>query len=353
VAHSLTPEAQFTAESTDWQSQTLRMLAALEVRRNRGMFQLRETLIALLKKEGKRASICKPQISKVELSEIGATVSRASSAVKTRHHEAVASAAAIDKVEAKALSESSDPLTPDQILSLEKFYIAEFYRLESVSVPDVAFDRKGATRSQIKDLEAVLSPQLATETTARTINQNPENPQDWNHLAVRSRLLEQSGAAALIRAIVAGEVESLDSEQVARIAALIRAHEPEFRIGFHFRNVANLSNQQILGEILTRHGIKTKRRGNKNNLRYEVCKPELEAILAIIERRKIEITSPLDQENQRDAIAVKTPQTLEKWLTPESLNEVRELWKLADCPESQAALRQVIPIEVLRWAITH
>ena len=80
-------------------------------------------------------------------------------------------------------------------------------------------------------------------------------------------------------------------------------------------------------------------------------KPELEAILAIIERRKTEIASPLDQEvNQRDAIAAKLPQTLEKWLTPESLNEIRELWRLADCPESQAALRQVIPIEVLKRA---
>ena len=153
--------------------------------------------------------------------------------------------------------------------------------------------------------------------------------------------------------MIAEEVESLDVEQVAQIAAFIRAHEPEFRIGFHFRNVANLSDQQIVGEILSRHGVKTKRRGNKNNLRYEVCKPELEAILAIIERRKTEIASPLDQEvDQRDAISAKPPQTLEKWLTPESLNEIRELWKLADCPESQLALRQVIPIEVLRWTIS-
>jgi len=352
VAHSLTPEAKFTAEGTDWQNQNLRMLAALEVRRNRGMFHLKEMLIALLKKEGKRVSICKPQIPKVELSAIGAIVNRASSAVKTRHHEAVVAAETIDKVEAKALSESSEPLTPDQVLSLEKFYIAEFYRLEEVAVLDVAFDRNGHTRSHIKALEAVLSPQLATETTARTINQNPENPQDWNPVVVRAWLLEQCGAAALIRAMVAGEVESLDVEQVAQIAAFIRAHEAEFRIGFHFRNVANLSDQQIVGEILSRHGIKTKRRGNKNNLRYEVCKPELETILAIIKRRKTEIASPLDQEvDQRDAIAAKPPQTLEEWLTPESLTEIRELWKLADCPESQAALRQVIPIAVLGRAI--
>jgi len=361
VAHSLTPEAKFTAEGTDWQSQNLRMLAALEVRRNQGMFYLKETLIALLRKEGKRVSICKPKISKTDLSAIGATVSSASSAIKTRHHEAVVAAATIDKVEAKALSEQSDPLTPDQVLSLEKFYIAEFYRLDEVAVADVAFHRNGRTRSQIKALEAVLSPHLANETTARTINQNPENPQDWDALVVRAWLLEQSGAASLIRGIVAGEVSVLTPELTDPIAEFIRAHEPEFRTAFKFRNVAALSDQQIIGEILTRHGIKKKRRGNKNNLRYEVCKPELEAILAIIERRKTAnsfaapevITSPLDQEvNQRDVIAVKDPESLEKWLTPESLNEIRELCKLADCPESQAALRQVIPIEVLERAIS-
>ena len=243
--------------------------------------------------------------------------------------------------------------TRDQVLSLEKFYIAEFYRLEKVAVSDVAFDRKGATRAQVKALEAVLSPQLATETTARTINQNPENPQDWNPIALKVWLLEQSGSAALIRAIVAGEVESLDSEQVAQIATFIRAHAAAFRIAFNFRNVADLSDQQVLGEILSRHGIKTKRRGNKNNLRYEVCKPELEAILAIIERRKTEIASPQDQEvNQRDAIAVGTPESLENWLTQESLNAIREQWKMADCPELQEALRQVIPIEVLERANT-
>jgi len=118
VAHSLTPEATIAVEAMDWQSQNLRMLAALEVRRNRGMGSLRETLIALLKKEGKRVSIFKPQFSKVQLSAIAATVSSASDAIKTRHHEAVASAETIDKEAAKALSESSETLTPDQVLSL-------------------------------------------------------------------------------------------------------------------------------------------------------------------------------------------------------------------------------------------
>jgi hypothetical protein len=361
VRQTLTPEATSVVDAIDWQGANLKMLASLEVRRNQGMKEMRHTLIALLKHEGKSVKTIQPTVTKEQAKLAGTAIKEAANALKEAHHKAVISAETITSEQAKHLSENPEMLSPDQILSLEKFYIAEFYRLEEVAVSDVALDCNGRTRSQVRALEAVLAIDVANETTARTINQNPENPQDWNLIALKVWLLEQSGSAALIRAIVAGEVESLDSEQVAQIAAFIRAHEPEFRLAFKFRNVATLSDQQILGEILSRHGIKTKRRGNKNNLRYEVCKPELEAILAIVERRKTAnsfaapegIASPLDQEvNQRDAIPAKLPQTLEKWLTPESLNEIREQWKLADCPESQAALRQVIPIEVLDRAIS-
>lgn len=352
VSHSLTPEAASATEETDWQSQNLRMLAALEVRRNRGMGLLRETLIALLRKEGKRVSIDTPKFSKATIQAIATAVSGANDVVKNRHYEAVVAAESLTKEIAQALSEQVEPLSPVQILSLEKFYIAEFYRLESISTLDVAFDGNGRTRSQIKALEAVLSLQLATETTAKTINQNPATPQDWSPVVVKVWLLEQSGAAALIRDIVAGEVESLDSERVAQIAAFICAHAAEFRIAFNFRNVAALSGQQIVGEILRHHGIRTKRCGNKKNQRYEVCKPELEAILAIMERRKSAISPPQQIEvNQEGAIALKGTQKLENWFIPESLNEIRELWKLADYPGLQADLKQVIPVEVFKHTL--
>lgn len=353
VAHSLTPEAKFTAEATDWQNQNLRMLAALEVRRNRGMFQLRETLIALLRKEGKRVSIWKPQFSKAEIRVIGALVSSASDAVKNRHYDAVAASETIPKETATAWAEQSDPLTPEQVLSLEKFYISEFYRLEAVSPLDVKFDRNRRTRSQIKALEAVLFPQVATETTAKSINQNPENPQDWNPLAVQVWLLEKSGAAALICKIASGEVETLTPDVTAPIVEFIRKHPAEFRLAFNFRNVESLSDQQIIGEILSRHSIKTKLRGKGINKRYEVCKPELEAVLSIIERRKTEVIPPLDQKiDQRGMTQSKDPENLEKRLAPESLNEIREQWDAANTPEEREALRQVIPIEILERANT-
>ncbi|MCY7276512.1 MAG: DUF3854 domain-containing protein [Phormidesmis sp. CAN_BIN44] len=352
VANSLTPDVQITVDRLDWQSQNLRMLAAIETRRNRGMFALRETLIALLKKEGKRVSILKPQFSKAEIRAIGALVSGASDAVKTRHHDAVAASETITKETATALSEQSDPLTPEQVLSLEKFYISEFYRLETVMTVDVKFDRNGRTRSQIKALEAVLFPQVATETTAKSINQNSENPQDWNPLAVKGWLLEKSTAAVLIRRIASGEVETLTPDLTDPIVEFIRKHPTEFGIAFNFRNIENLSDQQIIGEILSRHGIKTKRRGKKENIRYEVQKPQLDEILAIIERRKKEVAPHLDQGIDQGGVTSSKPDEWAAWKTPDQRELIREWLQVSQSdPEQAHILRASIPIEVLRWAI--
>ena len=353
VAHSLMPDVASTVEGLDWQSQNLQMLAAIEVRRNRGMGALRETLIALLRKEGKHVLIVQPHLSKSEISAIAIAVNDASERVKNRHCEAVAAAKSLTKAEADAIAEQSEPLTPEQVLSLERFYIGEFYRLEDVSVDAVSFDRNGRTRSQIKALEAVLSPDLAEEITTKSIHQNPENPQDWNPLTVKVWLLEQSGAAALIRQIAEGEVTELTSSLIASIAEFIRSHATEFRIAFHFRNIAALSDQQIIGEILTRHGIKTKRRGKGDNLRYAVQATELEAILEVIHRRKKAVTPPLDQGmNQRGATSLE-PDPWADWKSPEEREWLRKWWRIAQTdPEQAQMLRSIIPNEVLEWAIS-
>lgn len=353
VAHSLTPEAANAAESVDWQSENLKMFAALETRRNRGMMALKETLIALLKKEGKTVKIVTPTLANAELQAAKSAIQTASDAIHQRYCDAVAAAAALTPESAKELENRTEALTPDEALALTKHYLKEFYELETVTSADVKLDRKGRTRTEIKRLESVLYPDLATKRTAKSIEQNPETPQDWKPDAIEVWLLEQSGAANLIRSIASREIERLPVERVQSISAFVRSHSTEFRLAFKFRNVETLSDQQILGEILSRHGIHTQRRGNRNNLRYEVCKLELEALLAIIKRRRNGITPPEKKEvDPEGAMPLAHGDVLA--LNPDDaaiLADIRDLYDSTTDPEARRLLQKSYPPNLWNRAI--
>lgn len=345
VAHSLTPETVQATESIDWQSENLKMFAAIEARRNRGMVALRETLIALLRKEGKRVKIICPSLSKSEIQSAKAAITEASRVTHKRYCEAVAIAPDLTPEAAKLLENRTEALTADEALSLTKHYLKDFYELETLTSDDVEFDRNGQTRTEIKRLEAVLYPDLATKRTVQSIERNPDTPQDWKPDAIALWLLEQSGAAALIRQIAAGEIERLPADQVQSISAFVRSHSIEFRLAFKFRNIETLSDQQIMGEILSRHGIHTQRCGNQNNRRYEVCKPDLEALLAIIKRRRKEISPPEKIEGiPEGAIAQNSADT-------ETLADIRDLYNSTTDLEAREMLRKTYPPDLWKRAI--
>ncbi|MEP0898462.1 DUF3854 domain-containing protein [Leptolyngbya boryana FACHB-1624] len=345
VAHSLTPEAVNAAESVDWQGENLKMFAALETRRNRGMMALRETLIALLKKEGKTVKIVTPTLSKTEIQTAKTAIETATQAIHQRYCDAVAAAAELTPESAKELENRTEALTPDEALALTRHYLKEFYELETVTSADVKLDRKGRTHTEIKRLESVLYPDLATKRTARSIEQNPETPQDWKPDAIEVWLLEQSGAADLIRSIAVGAIERLPVDQVQSISAFVRSHSIEFRLAFNFRKVESLSDQQIIGEILSRHGIHTQRRGNRNNLRYEVCKPELETLLAIIERRRKGITPLAEIEVDLGGAILQNFQDLETFA------DIREMYESNPDLEARRLLQESIPPDLWKRAV--
>jgi hypothetical protein len=284
VRHSLTPEAIATADNIDWQSSNLKMLAALEVRRNRGMMALRDTLVALLRQEGKVVSVMTPAVTTDEARSAGDALKTAKQQVNLAHAQAVAHATPIDATEANRLSTQTTPLTPEQVLSLEQWHLAQFYRLEAIGVEDVVFDRKGATQNQIRNLEAALSHAKAIDRTATSINHNAENPQDWDKAAVRRWLLEQAGVTGLITQITEGEVMVMTAEVTEPIAQFVRNHATEFRIGFGVVKIDSLSDQQIVGMLLATCGIAT-RRQRRGNI-YRIDQERLASVLTVLKRRQ-------------------------------------------------------------------
>jgi hypothetical protein len=284
VRHSLTPEAISAADNIDWQSSNLKMLAALEVRRNRGMMALRDTLVALLRQEGKVVSVMTPSVTADEARSAGDALKSAKQQVNLAHAQAVAHATPINAVEAKRLSTQTTALTPEQVLSLEQWHLTQFYRLETIGVEDVVFDRKGATQTQIRNLEAALSHAKAIDRTATSINRNAENPQDWDKAAVRRWLLEQAEVTALIAQIAEGEVMVMTTEITEPIAQFVRDHATEFRVGFGFAKLDGMSDQQIVGILLATCGIATKRQ--RRGSIYRVDQERLSALLSVLKRRQ-------------------------------------------------------------------
>jgi Domain of unknown function (DUF3854) len=307
VRHSLTPEAIATVDNIDWQSSNLKMLAALEVRRNRGMMALRDTLVALLRQEGKQVSMMMPSVTAEGARSAGDALKAAKQQVNLAHAQAVAHAAPIDATEAKRLSTQTTALTPEQVLSLEQWHLAQFYRLEEIGAEDVVFDRKGATQTQIRNLEAALSHAKAIDRTANSINRNAENPQDWDKTAVRHWLLEQAGMTTFIAQIVAKEIEKLTAEITQPIAQFIRNHSAEFRIGFGVVKIDALSDQQIVGMLLATCGIATRRQ--RRGSIYRVDQERLVSLLSVLKRRQqIDPQGVPDDVRQEGWIRTDTPE---------------------------------------------
>jgi hypothetical protein len=291
VRHSLTPEAIVTSDNINWQSSNLTMLASLEVRRNRGMMALRDTLVALLRREGKDVCMMTPSVTANDARSAGEALKTAKQQVNLAHAQAVAHATPIDATEAKRLSSLTTPLTPEQVLSLEQWHVTQFYRLEQIAATDVLFDYKGLTQKSIKKLEQLINPQLATDHTVVTLNHNASTPQDWSRAAVRAWLNEQSGFAGLVREIVAGTVTELSPDRIDQIVGFMRCHAAEFRMAIGRFDLEHTAPQQIIGEMLRRVSIATTRHrkrlaDGKVGSIYRVDAVRLAGIVAIIQRRK-------------------------------------------------------------------
>jgi hypothetical protein len=318
VRHSLTPEAIVKSDEIDWQSQNLKMLASLEVRRNQGMMALRDTLVALLRQEGKQVRFWVPSVSQAEAQGAGDALKLAQQKVQRDHAQAVANATPIDDAEAKRLSEQTTALTPEQVLSLAQWHLARFYQLAEITAGDVLFDRNGVTQKEIRNLEAALSHAKATERTAKSINQNPENPQDWSRTAAQRWLMEQSGLTTLIAQIVWEGIEFIEMENVGLIAQFIRAHATEFRMGFGFSKLDKMSDQQIMGILLSYCGIHRKRQRRRGT--YSIDQARLAHLLEVLNRRQQADPDPLGQDIKSEVGITSNPPTTNNSLDPNCTN---------------------------------
>ena len=267
------------------------MLASIEVSRNLGMVALRETVLAHLRLEGKQIENYTPLIDVAAAKDAGRSIAAAGSKLKADHAAAVEAAAVLTEDKTKALEEKAEKqaLSLEERLSVEKYYLAVFYRLKKVKALDVTIDCNGRTRQQVRNLERVLDAAKATAHTAESIDRNASTPQDWSKAAVQSWLIEASGAGDLIRGIRSGEITELTPELIEPIYQFIQEHPDHFKKGFEWGGAKKLCSMRAIGVLLDWVGIarQSHRRRSEGKITrvYSVNVERLEWLKALVERR--------------------------------------------------------------------
>lgn len=305
VRHQLTPDTIDQSDSIDWNGLNLKMFSTIESQRNRGMKNLRESVIALLRHEGKNIVFDKPNVSQSDVQAVTAQLKAANQERETLRSIAIKNAPILTEDQATVLINQKTAYSPEEIFSLERYHINLFYRLEQTLTPsDVLFDDHGRTRHQIKLLEMVLHPDQAIDRTRRSLETSPATPQDWKTDAGKSYLLELSGAADFIRKLVYREIEDWRNEDIIAIVSFMRENTIAFKIAFGYSKLENIADQQIFGKILQTLGLKTKRFRRRHT--YALEDKHLTCLTTILKRRQSKDPSPLinDQINPGGSIEI-------------------------------------------------
>lgn len=291
VRKSLSMTAAAIVDGTDYKNRNLSMLASIEVSRNLGMVALRDTVLSHLRLEGKQIENYTPLIDVAAAKLAGKTISAASSKLKADHAAAVEAAADLTDDEAKALEKKAEKkaLSLEERLSVEKYYLAIFYRLEMVKAIDVILDCDGRTRQQVRNLERILDAGKATTHTAESIDRNASTPQDWSKSALQSWLIEQSGAGDLIRKLWSGEITELTDELIEPIHQFSLQNPHHFEEGFGWGGAKNISAMKTIGVLLDWVGIARQSRRHRSEGKisrvYSVKADRLEWLKSVVERR--------------------------------------------------------------------
>jgi hypothetical protein len=283
------------------------------------------------------------------------------------------------------LLENQESTTPQEGLAIAKFYLQEFYGLETLTVEDVLWDANGRRRTEILNLEAQLLPQMAIERSVKALEKQGQwqqgyCPWDFSHIELRRRLRQALGFDEWIERLIQGQ--EWTKYDVASFAAKARALAPQIKVALNFTIHAKVSDVQILHQLLWQLGIKVKfcrwsraiagHLGEKLRV-YRLDTEHWQVVAEILERRHL----------QREALSSSSCEGLERpsgngsplfittphqgadpihydpengvgasdWLTLETLEDVRQMWRSSQTTAERDWVRANVPAQVLERAI--
>jgi hypothetical protein len=232
----------------------LNLFCRIVADQNRAMLNLRQALLVRLRFEGNRVTI-EEHDTHPALKLLLKQTRREQQEIEA---EALAAAVDLTYLEVQAL-EQKERLDPDEILAIAKFYLKDFYALDSLSVEDILWDNEGRRRGELLNLEAQLFPEVAVDRCVKAL----ERQADWNqgfcpwdipHTELRRRIRTEIGFDELIAKLRAGwRWCKYDLKPYADKARLLRHH---IQVALHFTIPETMTDTQIIHQLFSQMGIK-------------------------------------------------------------------------------------------------
>ncbi|KAM3094400.1 plasmid replication protein, CyRepA1 family, partial [Phormidesmis sp. 146-12] len=278
----------------DWQSNPhLGLFCHIAAEQNFAMYNLREALLVRLMFEGNQV--------RVEDHKTNPTLKSLLMVARQEQQEmdaiALVSAQELTFTELLTL-EQQEGLGREASLAIAKFYFKEFYCLNRLTLEDVRWDNGGRRRGELLNLEGQLFPNVALDRAARALEKQATwnqgyCPWDISGSQLRRWLRTQIGLDELIAKLRAGwHWCQYDLKPYADRA---RELTQPIKVALHYTITHDMSDTQIIHQLLSQLGIKLTLRWSRSHLGYEGEKLRVycldsvhwQQVWAILQRRQM------------------------------------------------------------------
>lgn len=282
----IAPEQLARLNSIDWQGAIMTATSTIETERNRSMADFRDALQVRLEYEGNHITIIESNGDKATRQ----MLREASQEVKLDEAKSLANAPDLTMSEALEYEAKQDRLEPSQLDALAKFTLANWYALDRVTIDDVLSDRNGRTRKALTRLEHLLYADLATDKDVKSIANLCQWQADITPVDIPTNTLKQETEKLLhipelLEYVASGNEYDSTSPIVEKVYAACTHYANNVKLVLGFNVLKMSSPCQLIGEILTRYGLKTESRRSHGDRIYRLDLESLNKVRAIITRR--------------------------------------------------------------------
>jgi hypothetical protein len=272
----------------DWLNPHVDLWAKIEAQRNRSMLNLRSALKVRLIHEGHHLTIELHGTDRAMREQMAAVRLQ----IKEAEAAAISAAANLTLSEVTAL-EKAEAVDPDERLALQKWHMAEFYAvpLDDITADLVLRDNDGRYRGQLRELEAMIYPDIASSADVRSVENQSKHklgicPWDVSTAELRRQMRQRLNLQSWIDTPDEWQTDSAD---LASFASDALDTAPQVKAALNVSLRPDMTPQQILGQLLDQMGIATVSRqyrdGGKVRRAYSVDQDAKDAALAVLDRR--------------------------------------------------------------------